>query len=175
MKHVAFLRAVNVGGRGAVKMDALRLALEGLGLLSVRTVLQSGNVLFETEAEDAAGLAKKIEKQLRGSLGIKTTVLLRKHREIEKLALRDPFGDEDRSRFIKRYVAFLAEKPRGRFEPPISSAEEGLEMFSIEGREAFILSRPIRGRYGFPNHFVEETLAVTATTRNWNTVLRLLG
>lgn len=157
-----------------MKMDALRRCLEDLDLKNVRTILQSGNALFETEATDASDIGRKIEKQLRHDLDVRTTVIIRKHREIEKLVLRDPFGDEDQGRFIKRYVAFLADKPRGRFDSPIASAKDGIEMFSIEGREAFLLSRPINGRYGFPNNFVEEELKVTATTRNWNTVLRFI-
>jgi uncharacterized protein (DUF1697 family) len=173
IKYVAFLRAVNVGGHGILKMDALRWALEDLGLINVTTVLQNGNAIFEGEAGDAGGLERKIEKCLRVSLGIKTTVILRTFREIERLILRDPFADEDQGRAIKRYITFLVKKPSGRFDVPLLSNKDGLEIFSIEGREAFVLSRPIHGRYGFPNAFVEEALRVTATSRNWNTVLRL--
>ena len=173
IKSVAFLRAVNVGGQGILKMDTLRRALEDIGLSNVKTVLQSGNAIFEAEAGDVGVLGRKIEKRLRAALGVETTVVLRTFREIERLIRRDPFGDEEQGRAIKRYMAFLVKKPSGRFDLPLISAKDGLEIFSIEGREAFVLSRPIHGRYGFPNNFVEEALGVAATTRNWNTVLRL--
>lgn len=173
LKRAAFLRAVNVGGRGVLKMESLRRALLGLGFSDVRTLLQSGNVLFASPGEETeAEAAIRIEACLRDKLGVETTVLLRTKRELEKLVRRDPFGDEEAGRDVKRYVAFLARRPRPELDLPIVSVD-GLELFSVEGREAFLLSRRVNGRYGFPNNFVEARLGIAATTRNWNTVLKL--
>lgn len=61
-RHVALLRAINVGGR-TVKMDVLRGACEALGLTSVETFIASGNVIFESRAR-AAVLEEKIETHL---------------------------------------------------------------------------------------------------------------
>jgi uncharacterized protein (DUF1697 family) len=69
IKSVAFLRAVNVGGQGIPKMDTLRRALEDIGLSNVKTVLQSGNAIFEAEAGDVGVLGRKIEKRLRAAPG----------------------------------------------------------------------------------------------------------
>lgn len=174
LRRAAFLRAVNVGGHGILKMESLRRALLGLGFSDVRTLLQSGNVLFASPGEEPeAEAAGRIEACLRDKLGVETTVLLRTKRELEKLVRRDPFGDEDAGRDVKRYVAFLARRPGPGLDVPIVSAKDGLELFSIEGREAFLLGRRVNGRYGFPNSFVEARLGLAATTRNWNTVLKL--
>ncbi|MDD8027591.1 MAG: DUF1697 domain-containing protein [Acidobacteriota bacterium] len=175
-EYVAFLRAVNVGGRGVLKMESLERAFLGLGFTAVKTYLAGGNVLFTAAGDEPeAAMAGRIEACLRDTLGIETTVLLRTRREIEKLVRRDPFGDEVTGRNIERYVAFLYKKPKTGLETPIVSAGDGLEIFSIEGREAFVLRRRSAVRYGFPGQFVETKLGVAATTRNWRTVLRIAG
>lgn len=173
--YVVFLRAVNVGGHGTLKMESLRRAFLALGFKNVRTLIQSGNVTFEADESPAAagGMAGRIEVHLRDKLGVETTVLLRTRREIEKLVQRDPFGDEEAGRDIKRYAAFMSKKPRAGYDLPIVSAKDGLEIFSVEGREAFALSRRVNGRYGFPNAFIEKKLGVISTTRNWNTILKI--
>ena len=55
--HVALLRGINVGGRNRVAMAALREVVEGLGHTEVATYIQSGNVVFTSEAADPGTLA----------------------------------------------------------------------------------------------------------------------
>ena len=50
MKYVAFLRAINVGGHAIIKMTDLKKMFESAGMENVQTYIQSGNVIFETEA-----------------------------------------------------------------------------------------------------------------------------
>ena len=59
MTHVAFLRAINVGGHGVIRMDDLRAAFERAGGRDVRTFIQSGNVLFAASPREASGIAKR--------------------------------------------------------------------------------------------------------------------
>ncbi len=173
-EYVVFLRGINVGGRGVVKMESLRRAFLDLGYERVMTFIQTGNVMFGTIGKAAeAEMAAAIEGRLRDKLGLAAAVLLRPRREIERLIRRDPFGDEDAGKDVKKYVAFLLRRSKAGYDLPIVSAKDGLEVFSVEGREAFVLSRRVNGRYGFPNELVEAALGVPATTRNWNTVLRI--
>ena len=64
--YVSMLRGVNVGGSGLIKMDALREAYESVGLADVRTLLQSGNVLFRSRLTDRQRLVKRIMQEPRG-------------------------------------------------------------------------------------------------------------
>ena len=64
MTYVAFLRGVNVGGKGIVSMAAVKEALVNLGLSDVRTYINSGNVIFSTQASSAARLTTRIEEAL---------------------------------------------------------------------------------------------------------------
>jgi uncharacterized protein (DUF1697 family) len=174
IRRVALLRAVNVGGHGVLKMESLRRAFFGLGFTDVRTLLQSGNVVFTSPVDEPeAEMAGRIKACLRDTLAIETTVFLRTRRELEKLVRRDPFGDEAAGWDVKKYVAFLERKPKPGLTDPVLSAKDGLTLFSVEGREAFLLLGRVNGRYGFPNQFIETRLDIAATTRNWNTVVKL--
>ena len=67
IRHIAFLRAINVGGH-TVKMDHLRQLFESLGLLNVETFIASGNVIFDSPDENVQALEKQIESHLHESL-----------------------------------------------------------------------------------------------------------
>jgi uncharacterized protein (DUF1697 family) len=170
---VAFLRAINVAGRGVVKMDALCKSFSGAGCRKVRTYIQSGNVIFDTQSSEGA-IHRKLRRELRALLGTEPGIFLRTLDEIYRLTGRDPFAKFRHEQNAKLYVAFLSERPKVKLKFPLVFPKEGLEVFGMSGREAFIVSRPKpTGGYGFPNPFIEKELRVSATTRNWNTVTRI--
>jgi uncharacterized protein (DUF1697 family) len=171
VRRVALLRAVNVGGRGVVAMADLRAAFERAGCTSVKTVLASGNVIFESTPGAAA--EKRIRAELTGLLGDAATVIFRSAAEIHELVALDPFRKAPAADEIKRYVAFLSKKPPKPPAFPLLSVKEGMAAFRIEGLDVFILSHRLKTGYGFPNGFIEEAMGVAATSRNWNTVVKL--
>ncbi len=66
--HIAMLRGINVTGHHIIRMEALRASFTALGFKNVKTYIQSGNVIFETD-KPAAGLSAKIEKRILGDFG----------------------------------------------------------------------------------------------------------
>ena len=84
---VAFLRAINVGGR-TVKMDYLRSLFEDLGFADVETFIASGNVVFESKSKGVEALAKKIESRLGGALGYEVATFLRTDAQIARASRR---------------------------------------------------------------------------------------
>jgi uncharacterized protein (DUF1697 family) len=71
-------------------------------------------------------------------------------------------------------VTFLWEPPKAKMKLPLVFPKEGLKLVRVVGREAFLVSvRLESGKFGFPNLSIEKALGVPATTRNWNTILRL--
>ncbi len=72
-RYVAFLRGINVGGHQPVKMEELKKAFESMGFQNVKTLLASGNVLFETPETGADNLIKQIEGKLEKEFGRKVT------------------------------------------------------------------------------------------------------
>src|SRR6476620_11820436 len=94
MRYAALLRAINVGGH-TVKMKELCAMFEAMKLANVRSVIASGNVLFESRSADAAALDSRIETALRKKLGYDVETFLRTGDELDALAAHDPFAATD--------------------------------------------------------------------------------
>jgi uncharacterized protein (DUF1697 family) len=171
-RYVAFLRAVNVGGRGVVTMDRLKRAFTALGYGEVRTIGHAGNIVFEARKAKEAALAKAIGAGLKRELGLDAEVAVRSLEALQALVAAAPFGKKPPGD-DKRYVAFLCAAPKAKLKLPVVVEKEGLELFAVRGDDALLLSRRVKGRFGFPNGLVEKALGVAATTRNWNTVVKL--
>jgi uncharacterized protein (DUF1697 family) len=172
-RYIAFLRAINVAGHAIVKMTDVNKAFVAAGCKDVKTVIQSGNVLFSVEGKAEAAF-EKIHSRLKKLIGADAIVMFRTQRELQSLVEEDPFRAVQAGPELKLYVAFLAGRPAAKPKLPLLLDKEGLEAFRIQGREAFILSRrKSNGFFGFPNNFIEKELGVAATTRNWTTVARI--
>ena len=171
-KYVALLRKVNVGGKNLIKMDALRGVFESAGLKNVRTFQQAGNVLFETGAKNSAS---KIEKLLSDSFKTDLRALVLTLDELARIAKQDPFKKVEQGD-VMLCVVFLFDEPAKVPKLPIKSTTENLELIAVKDRAAFVVARRRKnGWFGFPNNFVEKQLGVTATTRQWSTVKKLIA
>jgi uncharacterized protein (DUF1697 family) len=174
MKYIAFLRGINVGGHKLIKMEALGKIFEGFGLQNVKTVIASGNVMFEAVRKSEAVLARQIEKGLYQELGYEVDVMLRALPEIEEMIRENPFEGVKPSDDVKMYVTFLAQERAFQLKFPFKSPKKDFEILSKAGREVFSLSfRLADGHSGNSAGFIEKTLKIPATTRNWNTLLRI--
>ncbi len=172
--YVAFMRAINVAGHGVVKMDALCAAFSAVGCRNVKSLIQSGNIIFDAPACDEAHLLIKLQTALRALLGQEPVILVRTLDEIAALAALNPFVEFKSDPDSKFYTAFLAGRPKLKPPFPLVLPKEGLEVVAIKGREVFIVSRRnLKGIYGFPNAFIEKEFGVAATSRNWNTIVKI--
>jgi uncharacterized protein (DUF1697 family) len=106
MTYVAFLRGVNVGGKGIVSMAAIKEALVALGLSDVRTYINSGNVIFSTRASDALRLTARIEKALEQPTGMAIKVLVMDHKTLKKMVGAIPRNWVD-DKTMRTYVLLL--------------------------------------------------------------------
>ena len=170
-KYVALLRKVNVGGQNLLKMDALREAFEAAGLKNVRTFQQAGNVVFETRR---VMNASRLEKRISQFLNTDLRLLVMPLTELAQIAKRDPFksvapGD------MMLCVVFLFDEPTTLPKLPLVSTTDKLELIAIRDRAGFVVARRKKTVcFGFPNNFVEKQLGVTATTRQWSTLKKLI-
>jgi len=106
MIYVAFLRGVNVGGKGIVSMASIKQALIALGLSDVRTYINSGNVIFSTRASDAQKLAARIEKALEQHTGMTIKLLVMDHKTLKKMVDAIPSNWVD-DKTMRTYVLLL--------------------------------------------------------------------
>ena len=106
MTYVAFLRGVNVGGKGIVSMAAIKDALVALGLSDVRTYINSGNVIFSTRASDGQQLTARIEKALEQHTGMAIKVLVMDHKTLKAMVDAIPRNWVD-DKTMRTYVLLL--------------------------------------------------------------------
>jgi uncharacterized protein (DUF1697 family) len=123
MKYVAFLRGVNVGGNNLMSMAALQRCLDQAGLASVRTVIQSGNVIFES-AEKSAALTQRIEREVAKTLGIGSRIVLLSNAQLKTVVAEAPAAWK-RSTELRRNIAFL--------RPPVTANQALKEVESKPG------------------------------------------
>lgn len=174
-RYVAFLRAINVGGHRLIKMEELARIFTAAGFKNTRTYIQSGNVIFDATSANALALRKKIEKALLNALGYEVTVMIRPLADIEEIVRRNPFKKIKTGAELMLFVVFLSDEPRDVPKLPLGSAIENIDVLEVKDRAAFIVSRRKKnGMFGFPNKFVEKGFGVLGTTRNWNTVNKIL-
>ena len=175
MRYVAFVRAINVRGHPLIAMPELCAAFQSAGCRNATTFIQTGNVIFDTAMTDPAPLFRKIHNRVRALSAVEPEIVYRSVSDLDGLARTAPFKGLEEDRSVKLYVVFLAAKPSKRPRLPLEDAKERLDVIGRSGLDVLLVSRrKPNGMYGFPNAFVEQAFGVPATSRNWNTVKKLL-
>ena len=174
-EYVAFLRGINVGGHKPVKMDELRNAFEALGFQNVKTVLASGNVLFDAPKTKPLSLARAIENKLEAVFGHKISVLPRGLEEIQDLANSRPFQNIKVTPQTRLYVTFLSEKPKSELKVPHESPDKSFTILRVSSSEVCsVLTLSPQRQTTDLMVFLEKMFGRNVTTRNWNTITRIL-
>lgn len=171
--HIALLRAINVGGANCVAMSDLRALAADLGLHSPRTLLQSGNLVFQDQGHTAAVLERQLEKALEERLAVRVDVLVRTAAEWQALIARNPFAADAASDPARVQVMCLKQVQDGSQVEALRSAITGRELVEVRERELYAVYPDGIGRSRLTTALIERTLATRGTARNWNTVLKL--
>ena len=170
-RHVAFLRAINVGGH-TVKKDQLVAVFEGLGLAGVSTFLASGNVRFGSD-DPTAELERRIAAALATTLGYGVETFVRTDDELAAVAGADPFGGAALESGESRHVAFLHLPPgQEALDAVLAYGNDG-DVLAFVGRELHWLRRGPFSDSALSGPKLERALGVPTTVRNLNTVRRL--
>jgi|SRR5688572_4363452 len=174
--YVSMLRAVNVGGTSRIKMDDLRKVYESLGLADVRTLLQSGNVLFRSGLSDRERLVKRIMQEIERQLELTVEVILRTLAEVASIVERGPVLSA-RADPGKLVVMFLSSVPDAAAQAALlkwHKSKELKEMVELRGPEIYLYYPDGIGRSKLTNAVIESRLDTWGTARNWNTLKKLL-
>lgn len=176
MRYVALLGGINVGGH-RVKMTALRALFEALGFQNVATFIASGNVLFESEAADTAGLEARIEEHLAQALGYRVPTFIRTIEELQLVATYQPFPalalDPDVDTLS---ILFLAAPLPVELHAPFLAFRTAMDEFSIHQREIYWLCRG-KTSASLVNWSLlgRQVPSPAATVRNVTTIRRLVA
>lgn len=172
--YIAFLRGINLGKRN-VKSDELRSIFSEMGFENVRTVIASGNVIFDAKQKDPEKLTVRIENFLKEELGYKVIVFLRSQAELESILENNPFKD-DHGKDGKCYISFLSDEPPKDAAKEVLARSSDTEKFAFIGRELYMLFYVGFSESVFFNkNDYEKVLGVIATNRNLNTPLKILA
>ncbi|MDR7001974.1 DUF1697 domain-containing protein [Neobacillus niacini] len=170
MVYIALLRGINVGGHNKIKMADLKNLLESMGFKKVKTYIQSGNVVFDSE-EVAGELTRKIEEAIQKEFGFPVTVVLRTASELVQIIQKCPYSPENLSEGESVHVAFLAGVPTDEGINYLQNFNKGNDEYKIEGQNVYLFFRQSIRDSKLAAQLPK--LGVQATVRNWKTVMKL--
>jgi len=171
--HIALVRGINVGGHAMLAMADLREAIAALGFRDVRTLLQSGNVVFAGGGRGGAALEAQLEKETLKRFALRTAFLVRSPREWADVIARNPFPDEAKRDPGHLQVMFLKTAPAAPAVEALRAGVTGPEIIRAGERHLYITYPDGMGRSKLTGALIEKKLGTTGTARNWNTVLKL--
>ena len=136
-KQVALIRGINVGTAKRVSMAELRLLIEELGCTDVRTLLNSGNVVFRVAAKHQSDVAAQIEAEIAKKLGVSARVLTVTGEDFGTVVAENPLADvvEDPARFL---VAFVKDAADLAQLEPLAKQTWSPDVLALGSRAAYL-------------------------------------
>jgi uncharacterized protein (DUF1697 family) len=171
--YIALLRAVNVGGRNLVPMASLRECAAALGLGHPKTLLQSGNLVFDASASKTASLERVLEAEIAGRLGLQNDVVVRAAAEWDRLIAQNPFPAEAASDPAHLVVMVLKGSAAPADVARLQASIRGREVVKGEGRHLYFVYPDGIGDSKLTASVIEKAVGTRGTARNWNTILKL--
>jgi uncharacterized protein (DUF1697 family) len=173
-RYVALLRGINVGGRRPVAMADLRHAFETEGYDAVNTYIQSGNVLFESDAPSAS-LENEVEAMLERRLGFALVVVVRSQRQLRNIVDGAPNGFGAEPDTYHSDVIFLKGPLSSRHALRVVELREGVDQAWMGPGVLYFARVSARRAQSRMSRMVAVPEYQHMTIRNWNTTTQLLG
>ena len=169
-RYVALIRGINVGTAKRVAMADLRALVAGFGYTEVRTLLNSGNVVFASRATPEAA-ADRLKKAMAAELGVTARVIVLTAAEVSRMVKENSLSDvtDNPSRLMLSILASPAD--RGLLTPLLKQ-KWGRETLALGGRVAYIWC-PDGILESKLSQAVSKALGEAVTTRNWATMLKI--
>jgi len=171
-RYALLLRGVNVGKKNSLPMADLRAMLGKIGCTDVQTYVQSGNAVFGTKL-GAAQLTKAIEAALERKMGRPIATTVRTERQLAAIVDANPF-EKVAANPTYLCVTFLSHAPTESEVAPLHAKDWRPELFHLAGNEIYTWHPNGQGRSELAAALGKLKLRGAVTTRNWNTVLKLL-
>lgn len=166
-RYAAFLRGVSPVN---LAMPDLKRAMEAAGFSEVKTLLSSGNVVFNASAKSEANIERACEAAMTKVLGKTFPTIVRSIAALQALIEADPYASFRLPADAKRVVTFIRGKPKGKIELPIE--RDGARILVHEGEEVFSAYVPSPKGPVFMT-LIEKTFGKDVTTRTWETVKKV--
>ena len=171
--YIAFLRGINVGGHHKIPMSELRKEFTLMGFKKVETLLNSGNVIFQSENLSPLEIEQKVEHQLREKFGFPVPSIVISSKELESLLRKAPFKNITVTKDIRLYVSFSKHNIAKKMILPWNSSDKSFQILDVQKKVVLsILDLSISGSPKAMK-ILEQEFGKEVTTRNWNTLERI--
>ena len=172
MKYVALLRGINVGGHSLIKMADIQAAVERSGFRNVHTVLQSGNIVFETYEKNEGKIEAALEETAKHAFDLNTLIIVKSAKQIKRVIAGVP-ADWEKRDDIRRYIAFVKAPLLVRDVIKELKPKEGIDFFT-SGENVVYLSTLFSGRTKSGlSKIMTNPVYKKISLRNYNTVKKI--
>ena len=169
---IAFLRGIN--GGVTVKMADLRDAFEQIGFTQVKTVLATGNVIFEATESDRAKVATRIEKMIANVFDYQTSAIIMTPSELRRLVANNPFGDLAADIQHAPQISFVKGGVKGsELTIPLDRSQKGYTLVGASKQAVFSILDLSGATRPDLLSVLDKAFGKNVTTRNWQTIKRV--
>lgn len=174
MEVVVLLRGINVSGHHLVPMAQLKELLNTMGFLEVRTWLNSGNVVMRVQEAVMPDLEEVLEQQLKERFGFPIPVMVVALTLLKELVANQPFQAPPLHPHIRHYVSFLKYPPEG-IPRTWGTEEDVFNVINTVHNMVFSVLDLSKMPTTKGMDLLEKRYGKLMTTRNWNTIEKLVG
>lgn len=173
--YVAFLRSINVGKVNKISMDDLIVLFKKLAHKNIKTYLNTGNVIFDSLLSNTIDLESEISKIILEELELEIEVIVRVKEDLESIISKyDLESIDGKNRYITLLKSELDNESKSVLEAEIEKFKKKDDLFSILNTEVNLYIPNGYGKTKLNNKFIEKKSKVYATTRNINTLEKIL-
>jgi len=171
--YIALLRGINVSGHKLIKMEQLREVLKELDFEHISTYIQSGNVLFQSKIEEPKKIEKMMADLIYKHFGFDVSIVVITPEELKSVYRKNPFAKENIAE-PQPYVAFLSAPPAVSDVNVLKATNFQNDRFVIVDQAMYLHYADSAGNTKLSNAVIEKKLKLTATSRNWKTIKKLI-
>ncbi len=172
-RYVAFLRGINVSGHHKVPMIELKKEFEKLGFNNSISILNSGNVIFDSNTKNLKNIEKIIETHLESYFNFPIPIIVRKLESIYKLINDNPFKDIGVTKDIRLYISFLKVDSKLNLELPWTNEDKSFKILNRKDGNIWSVLDLSISKTPKAMDVLEKFYGKNITTRNWNTIGRI--
>ncbi len=173
-EYICLLRGINVSGKNKIKMSDLQVMLCDLSLDDVETYIQSGNVFFRSDENNNQLLARKIQQGIKAAFSLDVPTLVYPQQHMINLLNDLPFvGIDVANQGSQVLISLLSAVPSEQQKQHIKQWVKEPEALIFKDATVYLHCPNGYGKTKLTNVFLEKQLAVTATTRNLKTLIKL--
>ncbi len=170
--YIALLRGINVSGQKLIKMAELRESLEKAGFAGAKTYIQSGNIILQSAERDSKIIEEQVKALIKKDFGFDVPTFVTTAEYLEDTVNSNPFPEAETK---KIYVSLLNEKPDQERVEALKALDFSPEVYVIDDMRVYLFAALGAAKSKLSNNFFESKLKVKATSRNWNTINKLIA